>query len=161
VPAYDAPLFNLGKLAYVERQHHTAQQHWTAYLQLDPGSHWATAIRQTLALPVPAARTPPSREAALEHLLGVSPGTFLDQLPSAWGEPKSRILRVGDERLHVAVYTNHLAVMAEGDEIRLLATLEGFRGQSVRAIVLGSPEAEVQAQYGPPARIVSTPLRKS
>ena len=54
----------------------------------------------------------------------------------------------------MVMYNNRLAVVLQGDEVRLMTTLEGFQGRSVRGVVLGSPEAEVRTHYGPPSRIV-------
>jgi tetratricopeptide (TPR) repeat protein len=151
--AYDAPLFNLGKLAHNAGQQDAARQYWMAYVQLDSTSRWAEAIRQTLALNAP---TPiPGTPAVQENLFDVHIGAFRDELPAAWGQPvQTSALQSGKGRVQMVMYNNRLAVVLQGDEVRLMTTLEGFQGRSVRGVVLGSPEAEVRTHYGPPSRIV-------
>jgi tetratricopeptide (TPR) repeat protein len=152
-PAYDAPLFNLGKLAHNEGQQDVARQYWMAYIQLDPTSRWAEAIRQTLALHAPTLTT--ATPAVQEHLLDVHIGAFGDELPATWGQPvQTSELQSGKEHVKMVTYNNRLAVVLQRDEVRLITTLEGFQGRSVRGVALGSPEAEVRAHYGPPSRIV-------
>ena len=126
-PAYDAPLFNLGKLAHHAGQQDAAQQYWTAYVRLDPTSRWAEAIRQTLALNLP---TPaPLESQRQENLFDVHIGAFRDELPAAWGRPvQTNELQLGKERVKIVTYNNRLAVVLQGDEVRLLTTLEASRG---------------------------------
>jgi tetratricopeptide (TPR) repeat protein len=154
-PGYEAPLFNLGKLAYDERNEAEVTQYWMGYLQLDPSSPWADAIRQRLSVNQPMPVAPPGAVSATEHLLGVQVGWFRDEIPLDWGEPAQiSDIVLGRERFKMAVYKNRVLILLLDDAIHLLATRAGFRGSSARGVAAGTLEAELRARYGPPSRIL-------
>jgi tetratricopeptide (TPR) repeat protein len=150
---YDAPLFNLGKLAYEQEHEADAQRYWRAYLQLDPVSPWAEAIYQALALTPPKPQGSTTSTSDVERLSGVQVGAFREDLPPAWGEPeRRRDMMLGGERFTLAAYKNQAAILWLDDEVHLIATLEGYQGQSARGIGMGSGETDVRAAYGSPSR---------
>jgi tetratricopeptide (TPR) repeat protein len=162
-PAYDAPLFNLGKLSHTEDNQAEAQKYWMAYLQLDPLSPWAAAIQQALALSKPASAMPSSTMQDREHLLGVSVGAFKEEIPTDWGKPvQSRETALKgacsrgreQECFEAAVYHNGVTTLSQGYAIQMLLAQEGFQGGSMRGISLGSLATDVRAKYGVPSRIL-------
>jgi tetratricopeptide (TPR) repeat protein len=153
-PVYDAPLFNLGKLAYDEGNRDAALRYWKAYAQLDSTSNWTEAIRQALGLQQPDPPLLSASKPEEERLLGVPVHEFQDKIPPDWGQPKSHELSVGGQHFTVVEYPNRLAVLLHDEQIILITVLEGFQGRSARGAALGSEEAEVRAQYGTPSQIM-------
>jgi tetratricopeptide (TPR) repeat protein len=165
-PAYDAPLWNLGKLGHTERHEAEAQKYWLAYLQLDPVSPWADALRQALSLGKPASATPAFTAPVGEHLLGVPVGAFKDELPAEWGKPvqsreialKGACSKAREQAcFEAAVYKNGAATLSQNDAIQILVAQEEFRGSSARGISIGSLATDVRANYGVPSRILHMP----
>lgn len=156
-PDYDAPLFNLGSMAQRQGDTTEAQRHWQRYLDRYPGSDWATAVRTRYGLNAPAKklRTAPTHEP--EALLGVEIGSYEKELPKTWGTPTARTVQLKTP-LRVARYTNGIATIAQGDEIRWMSTLPGYNGASRRGVHIGNTRAEVEARYGTPTYTLATTL---
>ncbi|WP_179131310.1 tetratricopeptide repeat protein [Candidatus Entotheonella palauensis] len=152
---YAAPLFNLGKVAYEERQRGEARRHWRAYLRLDAVSPWAKLVRQyDKGLRSWAAlRTLP--QPADEHIKEVSVAMFEDEIPKAWGAPGSvRSLLLEEEPLTVRHYPQGIITFAQDEEIVMIFAEPVYRGKSARGVAIGSGQAKVIDQYSTPSRIL-------
>jgi tetratricopeptide (TPR) repeat protein len=153
--AYDAPLFNLGKLAHAEQNDIERQKYWQAYLQLDSTSAWAKAIQEMWTLKAAEATSTSAVSIDPEHMMGLRIGAFRDDIPSQWGKPvQVRHLPLSAESYELAVYKNGVLTLVQDREIRLIVTQEGFQGRSARGIALGSFENEVRTRYGAPSRLL-------
>ncbi len=154
-PRYEAPLFNLGRISYEERQRDEARRHWRAYLRLDDVSPWAKLVQEhdtTL-------RTGARRKAALkqpdERVKGVSVATFEDEIPVTWGRPRRiRRLLLEEEPLTVRHYPQGIMTFAQDEEIVMIFAEPRYRGKSSRGVVVGSGRAEVIDRYRTPSRIL-------
>src|SRR5262249_42876970 len=108
-PTAAAPLFNLGKLAYLAEHQEEATRYWTAYLQQDPASPWAVAIRDTLQMPALHPSAAPSTTSQGEALAGVEVGMPPSVLATKWGLPsQTHTISLGKESFTRAVYPGGL-----------------------------------------------------
>jgi tetratricopeptide (TPR) repeat protein len=153
-PTYDAPVFNLGQLAHDAHQEAEAQRYGLAYLQLDPASPWADRVRQRLAQALP----PPPVASAVpqnpEAVMGVTVGTFADEVPASWGEPRKRQLTLEAQPFTVARYSHVVMTLSPHGEILMITVLDGYKGKSAKGVSLGISAQEVLAHYGRPAQIL-------
>jgi tetratricopeptide (TPR) repeat protein len=154
-PDYDASFFNLGKLAYEEKHMEEARRYWNAYLKLDPMSPWAHVLQKTLLGKEPIAPLVMHR---LETVMGVEIGTFEDEIPGYWGEPKEKPKRIPLEEtpFKMSVYHSGIVTLSQDEEIQMIVALEGYKGKSARGMAIGSGKQDVMAAYGNPSRIVHT-----
>lgn len=154
-PSYDAPLFNLGKLAHEERQRDEARRYWQAYLALDAGSPWTELILEL----EPGLRDPTHKTAARvqpdENVKGIAVATFLNEIPRDWGEPDStRSLFLEEEPMTMRRYPQGIITLAQDQEIVMILAESRYRGKSSRGIAVGSERSEVIDQYKRPSRIL-------
>jgi tetratricopeptide (TPR) repeat protein len=154
-PSYEAPLFNLGKISYEERQRDEARRHWRAYLRLDASSPWAELVRQQDAKLRMKARRSVVQKQPDERVQGVAVATFEDEIPGAWGRPSSiRRLLLEEEPLTLRHYSQGIETFAQDGEIVMIFAERGYRGKSSRGIAIGSARSEVIDQYRTPSRIL-------
>ncbi len=154
-PLYDAPLFNLGKIAHEERQRDDARRHWRAYLRLNATGPWASLLHKHDPRLRPAYRRPVAPKLPDERVKGVSVATFEDEIPKTWGRPRSvRRLQLEEEPLTVRHYPQGIMTFAQEEEIVMILAEPGYRGKSARGIAIGSAQAEVIDQYRNPSRIL-------
>ena len=154
-PRYAAPLFNLGKIAYQEQQPAEARRLWQAYLRLDAVSPWAERLQQQDAKLRGKRRPRVVRKQADERVRGVAVATFEDEMPAAWGPPKSiRLLFLEEAPLTLRRYPQGMMTFAQSGEIVMIFAEAAYRGKSARGIAIGSAQSEVMDQYRTPSRIL-------
>jgi tetratricopeptide (TPR) repeat protein len=152
---YDAPLFNLGKIAYEEKRPTEAQTYWQAYLRLDPVGPWADLIQQQAGLPSPQPRLRPAPTQTAERVMGVSVGAFTDDIRAAWGQPQVvNDLWLEEEPFQVAHYPQGITTLSQDEETLLIIALPEYRGMSAKGMTIGSRTHEVLTQYHTPTRMV-------
>ena len=160
-PKYDAPLFNLGKLAYADQNEAEAKKYWRVYLELDPASSWAEAIRQTLADSAPELAAPPGPTAVLlvgEQVMQVAVRESKDEAQARWNKPaETRPLPLPgkSESFTVERYQPGILALWKDKKIQMIVVQAGFDGRSAHGIAIGSAEADVRAHYGMPTRVVT------
>lgn len=150
---YNAPLFNLGKIAHGAQRHAAARRYWRDYLRLDAVSSWAELLRrQDERLPAPTGRAKTAVRQA-EHVMGVTVAAFEDEIPQRWGQPggRHRIL-LEAEPLTVTHYPQGITTFSQEEEIVMILALEEYRGKSAMGIAIGSSEKAVLDQYRIPSR---------
>ncbi len=154
-PNYEAPLFNLGKISYEERQRDEAHRHWRAYLRLDDVSPWAKLVEEhDTRLRIRARRRALPGQVD-ERVKGVSVATFEDEIPVTWGQPSStRNLLLEEEPLTVRHYPQGILTFAQDEEIVMIFAEPRYRGKSSRGIAIGSEQADVIDRYRTPSRIL-------
>lgn len=153
-PAYDAPLFNLGKIAYEEKKEDEAKKYWSAYLKLDPSSPWAYAITKTIPLDA-AKQTPASMsKKAAEAIFGLKISAYDDEVPKEWGKPQAKDIVLGENPYRLHTYKNQVMTLSQKDEIKLIVTLDGFKGKTEKGIAVGSAQRDLFSAYGSPAKVL-------
>lgn len=166
-PSYNAPLFNLGKIAYEEKKVTEAKEYWTAYMKLDSTSPWANSIRQVFSLSNVKKPLKSSGIEGVENIDDLEAGTYIDEIPKSWGGPKkTRDISIQANPFRMAVYNNNVMTLSQEDSdleepILLVSTLEGYKGKSLKGIILGSREKEVLSKYGAPSKVLNTTRGKS
>jgi tetratricopeptide (TPR) repeat protein len=154
-PAYDAPLYNLGMIAFLAGDKAEAARQWQAYLVIDPSSAFAGRIAANLATrqaPQPAAKKP---EAVPEKVSGLGVGDYTDAVPAEWGAPVKKKSFLGEENpVILAVYANGVTVVAREDEIVRLSVSGPFGGQTVTGISLGADGKKLTNLYGKPPTVL-------
>jgi hypothetical protein len=154
-PSYEAPLFNLGKISYEERQRDEARRHWRAYLRLDSVSPWAELVQQQDSELRTKVRRRVVQKQLDERLKGVAVATFEEEIPKNWGQPSSiRHLLLEEDPLTVRHYPQGLMTFAQDEEIVMIFAESRYRGKSSRGIAIGSAQSEVVDQYRTPSRIL-------
>jgi tetratricopeptide (TPR) repeat protein len=151
---YDAPLFNLGRIALETGKEAEGKEWWSAYLKLDDVSPWAQAVRKALSLDA-------GREAPLsagkkidEKVLGVKIGSYDDEIPKEWGKPQSKEIVLGERPYRFNTYNNRVVTLSQRDEVKLIITSDGFKGRTEKGITVGSAQKDVFSAYGGPNKVL-------
>jgi tetratricopeptide (TPR) repeat protein len=152
-PAYDAPLFNLGRLAREMGQERECQEYWSAYLKLDPDSAWAQAICQALGFQ-PAQPTPLANKSTRERILGLEVGSYEDEVPPDWAKSERKEIALEEQPFCLSAFRNHVKTLSQRQKIQMILTQAGFAGKAERGIALGTTAREVRKVYGAPSRIL-------
>lgn len=153
-PSYDAPVYNLARLAEKEGDAARATTLWNSYLELDPVGPWADGVRQALGLEVEAAGSE-RPDLGPEDILGIKAEDWADAMPEEWGEPiERRELPLQERPFLLETYANGATVVSQDAEIRVLATPAGYDGESAGGVRPGSTEQKLLSRYGAPSRIL-------
>lgn len=152
---HNAPLYNLGKIAYLEGKENEARKYWMAYLKLDSSSSWAGVIRQYLSTDKKKIHLNSQEKGEAETVMGLMVGYYDDETPANWGKPVIRVVPLEEEPFRLALYKNGIMTVSHDDEVIMIVTLEGFKGNSSKSISIGSPEKDVLALYGAPSKILN------
>jgi len=152
-PTYDAPLFNLGKIAYEGKKEDEAKKYWSAYLKLDPSSPWAHAISKTIPLDIDKQALAPGKKAA-EAVLGLKIGAYDDEIPKDWKKLHGKDFGLGEKPYRLYTYNNRVRTLSQKDEIKLIITLDGFKGKTEKGILVGSAQKDIFSAYGSPTKIL-------
>jgi tetratricopeptide (TPR) repeat protein len=157
---YDAPLFNLGKLAHADQHEAEAQTYWQAYMALDPSSPWAEVIRQTLAgraSDLPASPTPSGGLRLSEEVMQAAVGMSRADLQALWGEPSEQWtlpLPGEPQALTIEAYASGVLALVQDETMQFIVVPRNFSGHSALGVAIGDGEADVRARYGVPSRVV-------
>jgi len=150
---YDAPLFNLGKIAYEEKKETETKKYWMSYLKLDPASPWAELICKTLKLDQPQKSVRPS-STEKEKILGVAAGAYEEDMPSNWKKPcRTKNISLEDAPYELSIYENGLMTISQDGQIQLIATLGWSKQKSTKGISIGSLKKDLQNTYGSPSKV--------
>lgn len=137
-PSYAAPVCNLGHIAQREDRHTEAQDHQRQCQQLS-NPH---------AIPQPETH-PSSPEHIQELIIG-------DDFPSHWQTRKRNTFELsGNAHYRLETYAPGFTTLTRSGQVVMAMAHQGYRGQSVRGIRLGSPGQQVLASYGQPSRRLS------
>ena len=152
-PSWEAPLYNLARLAEKSGDADRARALWASYLELDGTSRWAREVRRSLGLE--AADEPGmAPDPASEQILGVEGRGWADEMPEAWGEPiGAREFPLRQAPFRLVRYANGATVVSQDDEIRIVVTPPGYEGKSAGGIGLGGTARELATGYGAPAQV--------
>jgi tetratricopeptide (TPR) repeat protein len=159
-PGFDSALFNLASLAHRQSEAGEALRYGKLYLELDGGSDWAGIVRSRFGVRGPEVKPSPIGAQA-ERLAGVEIGAYQNEVPPTWGKPDVHSFQLEATPTVLARYPNGLMTVAQGDEIRLIATTAAFAGSSSRAIRPGQTRREVEARYGAPSLVLATTAGES
>jgi tetratricopeptide (TPR) repeat protein len=152
-PQYAAPLFNLGKIAQAEGRYPEAHNFWRAYGSLDATSAWLKELQRQGVKGLTTAPAAGAPAFAREQVLGLSVGTFEDEIPAKLGLPPSiRTIPLAEEPLRVARYPHGLVTLSQEQEIVMIIALEAYEGKSAGGIAIGSPQHELLKHYRTPSR---------
>jgi hypothetical protein len=156
-PTYNAPPFNLAKVAQAEKNSADLKKYGEAYLKLDADSAWADIIHGVLSLEKPKGTAQPAQGAKPEDILGLQAGASQDEVPAAWGKPrKVRTIPLEEEPFKEAIYANGVMTISQSDEILLIVAREGCAGKSGKGISLGSLAKDTAKLYGAPPLVLNT-----
>lgn len=153
-PAYNAPLFNLTKIAQEEKNSADVKKYSEAYLKLDPAGSWADILQQALSLKGGKQATPAWVEKSSEKILGLEIGDYDDKVPKEWGKPVTKERRLEEEPFRINTYANRLLTLSQDDEIKLIVILDGFTGKTKKSVAIGSSERDVISAYGAPVQVL-------
>ena len=153
-PTYDAPFFNLGKIAYEEKKEKESKNYWIAYLKLDPSSPWAHAITKTIPLDSGKKLSVSMSKKPAEAVLGLKIGAYDDEVPKEWGKPQAKGIDLGEKPFRLYTYNNKIMTVSQKDEIKLIVTLDGFKGKTEKGILVGSAQKDLLSSYGSPTKIL-------
>lgn len=151
---YDAPLFNLGKIALDTGKQAECKEFWAAYLELDGTSPWADAIRKTIPIDVDRKALSPAGPRTVEKVLGLKIGDFDDEFPTNWKKLQAKDIPLEEKPYRLITYNNGLMTLSQKNEIKLIMTLEGFKGKTEKGVAVGSAQRDLFPAYGSPARVL-------
>jgi tetratricopeptide (TPR) repeat protein len=155
-PSYDAPLFNLARIAQEEKNAADAKKYGEAYLRLDPDSPWADSVRTALSMERPKVTSPASAHKENENILGLETGAEIKEIPASWSKPTaSSTISLEEEPFKTALYPNGIMIVSQKDEIIMIVNPERFQGKSGRGISIGSSAKEVLSSYGTPSKMLN------
>ncbi|MGD8572662.1 MAG: tetratricopeptide repeat protein [Gammaproteobacteria bacterium] len=158
--AFDAPLYNLGRIYYLEGDKQKARELWQDFIKLDPQNPWSVHLAANFDLPNPARQGATTNHVALsksmEQLVGVQVGHYLDEIPDNWGQPRTKQLTIGDNLYTLLDYPNGVSVITEGDEVRIIVANKRFVGKSGHGVHVGSKRKGVLSNYGMPELSLSS-----
>jgi tetratricopeptide (TPR) repeat protein len=151
---YESPLFNLGKIALETGNQTEAREFWQAYLTLDEISPWADAIRNVLSPDEDKKAQPSDCRKTDENVLGVKVGSYDDDVQKEWGKPQTKEIALGGRPYLFKTYNNRVMTLSQRDEIKLIVTLDGFKGKTEKDIYPGSPQKDILSSYGSPSKVL-------
>lgn len=155
-PAYELPLFNLGRLALALGREDECRRYWLKYLELDGHSRWADPVRKFLGLQTVSSSSSDSAPQVKEKVLGLGIGTYDDEIPKEWGAPGTEIISLGRPRYRIDAFSNHVVTISESEEIQMIRVLSAFEGETGKGIKIGESKENVISRYGAPARTLET-----
>ncbi len=151
---YDAPLFNLGKIALETGKQTEVKEFWSAYLKIDEASPWANVIRKTLSLESDK-KVPTSVGKKIdEKVLGVAVDSYDDEIPKDWGKPQTKEIALGERPYRLNLYNNRVMTLSQKDEIKLIVALDGFKGKTEKGIAVGSAQKDILSTYGSLSKVL-------
>lgn len=154
-PDYPPALFNLARLAMLQKRVANAKRGWEQYLKQDPGGPWAAVAREALGLSGAGAKTKtPHRPAVEESLAGAAPGGYDDEVPKGWGPPRTRDIMLDESPYRLSRYRNGITTVSRNEEIVLLKAGHQYAGKTGEGITIGSPTRSVLEAYGEPTQIL-------
>jgi len=153
-PTYNAPLFNLGKIAHEEKKEEEAKKYWTSYLKLDPSSPWAHAITKTIPLDFRKQLPSSMGKKTAEAIFGLKISAYDDEVPKEWGKPQAKDIDLGEKPYRLHTYKNQVMTLSQKDEIKLIVTLDGFKGKTEKGILVGSAQKDILSAYGNPTKVL-------
>jgi tetratricopeptide (TPR) repeat protein len=155
-PEYADPVFNLGKVLYETGREEEALRYWSAYLELEPYSSRAQAVRKALGLESDrGTHAADSRELPFENLLGIEVGMWDDEVPADLTVQSKRSCHLGEYPYVITRYEGGVMTVSYDDEILLAAAGDGFEGTAAGGISAGSSAGQLLGSYGSPARRLS------
>ncbi|MEJ2508366.1 MAG: tetratricopeptide repeat protein [Gammaproteobacteria bacterium] len=154
-PDYPPALFNLARLAALQKRAADAKHGWQLYLKQDPAGPWAVIARKALGLSGPGVAKETTHGAtADETLAGATPGSYDDEVPEGWGRPRTRDIVLDESPYRLSRYPNGITTVSRDEEILLLTAGPGYAGKSGAGISIGSPTRAVLAAYGEPRQVL-------
>ncbi len=157
-PTYDAPLFNLGVMAYRGGRRSEAEAYWNTYLGLDAKGPWTEMVNNPHAHALPCGQ-PQLNDLSNRHetIMGLHVQAQEHDRPASWGDPiKITALRLQTPPLKATQYGHGVMTLSHKQTIQMIGAVEGYEGATVKGIRLGHTDEEVQHRYGRPDRILQT-----
>jgi len=149
-PQYDAPYYNLGKIAYIDNRKRDAVEHWDKFVRLDSNSRWARFLASNYEISVKKVPVKKSRVYLEEKIKDVQIGHYFDEVPKAWGKAKIKKYQL-DKSVHtLAEYDNGITLVLDGDEVRIVVATPAYKGRSSQGVKIGSTVAAISTGYGQP-----------
>jgi tetratricopeptide (TPR) repeat protein len=152
-PAYDLPLFNLGRLALETGKESEGRQYMLQYLELDKTSHWAAVARKLIKVEgtQQAVTISKAEEQPPEKVLGLRPGASDEELPREWGEPKTDEVALDRYPYRIGSFPNRLMTVSRRNRVEFIVASSGFAGKTAREVGMGSTREEIISRYGEPS----------
>jgi tetratricopeptide (TPR) repeat protein len=153
---YAAPVFNLGKIAQTEGQYGEARNLWRVYARLDATSTWISELQRQGVRGLTPAAAMAAPALAREQIMGLSIGTFEDEIPVHLGPPPAiRTIPLDEAPLRVARYPHGLITLSQEQEIVMIIALEGYQGKSAGGIAIGNTQQDLLRRYRTPSRTLA------
>jgi tetratricopeptide (TPR) repeat protein len=150
-PAYDLPLFNLGRLALEMGKESEGRQYLSQYLELDKTSRWSAMARKLIDPGSTQPSLSQTGEQPKENILGVKSGASDEELPRQWGEPKTDDVPIERYPYRICTFPNQLVAVSQRNQVELIVALDGFSGKTARDVAMGYSKEEVISRYGEPS----------
>jgi tetratricopeptide (TPR) repeat protein len=145
-------LYNLGFIAYFEKDRAAAEQYFDKYLAVDKGTYWAFRIDKALGRKENQKDSGMISDLPDETVYGTEPGSFEDEVPANWGKPLfSKIINSTEIPYLVNLYDNGIKTVSQDDEIVLIVLNEKYTDKTADGIKIGSSRNEVLKTYGNPS----------
>jgi len=149
-PKYDAPYYNLGKIAYLDNRKRDAVAYWEKFVKLDVNSRWAQFLVSNYGISVKQRPSETLRAHAEEKIKGVQIGHYADEIPASWGKAKVKKYQLEKSVHTLAEYKNGISLVLDGDEIRIVVATPGYKGKSSQGVRIGSTAGIIASGYGHP-----------
>jgi hypothetical protein len=150
-PAYDLPLFNLGRLALEMGGKKEGRKYLSQYLKLDTTSLWRVTARELIGQ---KSYLKPSWKRMFarpeENILGLKTRASDEMLPGQWGEPKTDEIALDGDPYLVRIFPNQMMTVSRYDQVGLIVTLNGFAGKTAGDVGMGCSKKDVLSRYGAP-----------
>ena len=91
-PAYDLPLFNLGRLALELGDESECRKYWSEYLELDTRSPWAMIAKEFLGTESPKPSSAQTAKQEKEKAREVKIGDHDERVRRDWGTPRTQFV---------------------------------------------------------------------
>jgi len=149
-PNYDAPYYNLGKIAYLDSRKHEAIEYWSKFVKLNVSNRWARFLVSNYNIPAKKAPEKSFPAHAEEKMKGIQIGHYADEIPPEWGKAKEKKYHF-DQSVHTLLeYKNGITVVLDGNEIRIVVATPNYKGKSNQGVKVGSSTEVIVAGYGNP-----------
>ncbi|MFZ2445108.1 MAG: tetratricopeptide repeat protein [Syntrophobacteraceae bacterium] len=149
-PAYDLPLFNLGRLALEQGNEGECKKFWSEYIEMDKKSPWAAVAKKFLGIESPEAPSSRAGVREREKVLGLETGAYDEEVPKDWGSPRTEIAPLERYPYKLNSFANNVMTVSQNKEIKLILAFRDFSGKTGRDVGMGCSKEDVVARYGEP-----------
>jgi tetratricopeptide (TPR) repeat protein len=155
-PNFSPAYYNLGRIAWLNQDKDQALTLWQKFIDINPNHQWSRHLVSNFNLKLAntsksgVSDKQPKLAEKIEIVKGVEIGNYIDEIPGSWGRPQVRKFAISDAQHSLLEYKNGVALVMEGDEVRIIVANNKYSGKSKLGVNIGSSQKAVVSHYGVP-----------